>query len=41
MKAIEKVLSPKGYETILHHSKKQADFTEVLLEIKKKLENLK
>jgi len=47
MKAIEKVLSAKGYETVLHLSKKgikpqqQADFTEVLIEIKKTLENLK
>ena len=47
MKAMGKVLSAKGYETVLHLSKKgmkpqePADFTEVLIEIKKTLENLK
>ncbi|MCL5877842.1 MAG: flavodoxin domain-containing protein [Candidatus Bathyarchaeota archaeon] len=47
MKAIEKALSAKGYETILKVSKKgmkpekEADFSRELAEIKKTLENIK
>ena len=47
MKAVEKALSAKGYETILKVSKKgmkpekEADFSKELAEIKKTLENIK
>ena len=46
MKAMEKELKSKGYETILKVSKKgmkpdkEADFSEVVSEVKKKLEHL-
>ena len=45
MNAMEKLLSAKGYETVLKVSKKgmkpdkEADFSEILSEVKKALEN--
>jgi hypothetical protein len=45
MNAMEKLLSVKGYETVLKVSKKsikpdkEADFSEILSEVKKALEN--
>jgi hypothetical protein len=47
MKAVEKELASKGYETVFKVSKKgmkpekEADFTKELSEVKKALENLK
>ena len=46
MKAMEKALSAKGYETLLHVSKKgmkpgqEADFSEAIAEVKKTLEKI-
>ena len=46
MNAMEKALAAKGYETVLKVSKKgmkpekEADFSEILSEVKKRLEKL-